>query len=138
MRSVGRYKPIRQTAGIAPSAESPTAELLHKCGSVVKVEAVLPVTCIGTAKRPGISPIPSTPGAGTVDLEIRLGGVHLQKPATSDFVAIGNISVKGRRHYLLNVVQVPLIGHNQAAPRTPLESPCMARTMGVPASAEKV
>ncbi len=31
-----------------------------------------------------------------------------------------------------------LIGHNQAAPRTPLESPCMARTMGVPASAEKV
>jgi hypothetical protein len=44
---------------------------------------------------------------------------------------------KGRRHYLLNVVQTPLIGHNQAAPRTPPELPCMARTMGVPTSAEK-
>jgi hypothetical protein len=31
---------------------------------------------------------------------------------------------KGRRHHLLNVVQIPLIGHNQAAPRTPLEWPC--------------
>jgi hypothetical protein len=29
-------------------------------------------------------------------------------------VAIGDISIKGRRHYLLNVVQIPLIGHNQA------------------------
>jgi hypothetical protein len=53
-------------------------------------------------------------------------------------VAIGDISVNGRGLYPLNVVQIPLIGHNQAAPRTPLESPCMARTMGVPASAEKV
>jgi hypothetical protein len=47
------------------------------------------------------------------------------------------IVAKGRRHYLLNVVQTPLIGHNQAAPRTPPELPCMARTMGVPTSAEK-
>jgi hypothetical protein len=39
---------------------------------------------------------------------------------------------------LLNVVQIPLIGHNQAAPRTPLESPGLARTMGVPAPAERV
>ena len=48
----------------------------------------------------------------------------------SDFVAVGDI--------LLYVVQMPLTGHNQAAPRTPLESPCIARTMGVPASVEKV
>ena len=60
------------------------------------------------------------------------------KTGPSDFVAIGYISIKGCRHYPLNVVQIPLIGHNQAAPRTPLESPCMARMMGVPASAEKV
>jgi hypothetical protein len=53
-------------------------------------------------------------------------------------VAIGDVGFKNRRHYLLKVVQIPLIGHNQAAPHTPLESPCMARTMGVPASAEKV
>jgi hypothetical protein len=53
-------------------------------------------------------------------------------------VAIGDISIKGRRRSLLNVVQIPLIGHNQAAPRTPLESPGLARTMGVPAPAERV
>jgi hypothetical protein len=64
--------------------------------------------------------------------------MRLQRPATSDFVAIGDISIKGRRRSLLNVVQIPLIGHNQAAPRTPLESPGLARTMGVPAPAERV
>jgi hypothetical protein len=53
-------------------------------------------------------------------------------------VTIGDLGFKNHRHYLLNVVQIPLIGHNQADPRTPLESPCVARTIGVPVSAERV
>ena len=52
--------------------------------------------------------------------------VLLQGPATSGLVAIGDLGFKNHRHYLLKVVQISLIGHNQAAPRTPLESPCMA------------
>ncbi len=49
------------------------------------------------------------------------------------------IVANGRGHYPTQcVVQIPLIGYNQAPPRTPLELPCMARTMGVPGSAKKM